>query len=408
MKALKFAGIALAVLVACFFGGLAWIASPRGAPFLKAQIAKAVWEKKQRTLKIDGPLTLRFLPRPGLRVDGAALSEYGSGEEFASIESAQVSFEALPLLSGRLVVDPVAIKGLKAVLVRHPDGTLNIDDLLAPDATPSRPLAIDIAGLGITDMALAWRDEKTGRALVLPTFNLTMSRIQADTGDKHFRVAELHLATPDGSPGNDLDARLELAGVQGDAKSLTIARFSLTLAVSSGTTRFAGTLMSPLAANFGQRTVALEALTGKLNLTHAQLPARSLRLPIAGHLRADWGRRTASGRLATELDAASAVLAFDVRRFSPLALGFDLDIDRLDLDKYLPAQTGGGNADKGATGFPSVAALDMDGRVRIGSLKYAQVEARKVRLAVKTGGGRIAVTPPGKRDKISRRKAAPP
>jgi AsmA protein len=94
-------------------------------------------------------------------------------------------------------------------------------------------------------------------------------------------------------------------------------------------------LDSPVAANVAAQTVALEKLAGSLDLANPQMPMKQLKLPLAGSLRADLAKQSAALELGTQFDE-SKIAPNSVAKFAPLALGFDLDIDQLNVDKYLP------------------------------------------------------------------------
>lgn len=116
---------------------LAIIALVGGAIFLltfnpnsyKQKLADVVYQKYQRTLKIDGEIELSLFPRIGLSVQGLSLSDRNSADTFASLESARFAVALWPLISNRLVVDHVAVTGFKAWIVREEDGSFNFDDL---------------------------------------------------------------------------------------------------------------------------------------------------------------------------------------------------------------------------------------------------------------------------------------
>jgi AsmA protein len=63
---------------------------------------------------------------------------------------------------------------------------------------------------------------------------------------------------------------------------------------------------------------------------------KQLTLPISGKLRSDLARQSAALELGTRFDDSKIALKLNVAKFAPLALGFELDIDQLNVDKYLP------------------------------------------------------------------------
>src|SRR5690606_41684817 len=62
-----------------------------------------------------------------------SLSEPNSTTTFASIDSARFAVAIWPLMSNRLVVDHVAVSGLKGWIVRDEKGNFNFEDLLTQD-----------------------------------------------------------------------------------------------------------------------------------------------------------------------------------------------------------------------------------------------------------------------------------
>lgn len=97
----------------------------------KSKLQDIVYDRYERTLTIDGDIELSLFPRIGLSVQKVSLSDRGSSDLFASMESARLAVAIWPLMFNRLVVDHVAVTGFQAWLVRNPDGRYNFDDLLS-------------------------------------------------------------------------------------------------------------------------------------------------------------------------------------------------------------------------------------------------------------------------------------
>lgn len=110
----------------------------------KNKLQEIVYDRYERTLLIDGDIELSLFPRIGLSVQKVSLSDRGNSDLFASMESARLAVAIWPLMFNRLVVDHVAITGLKAWMVRSPEGDYNFNDLVSGRRT---------AGLPAPDMA---------------------------------------------------------------------------------------------------------------------------------------------------------------------------------------------------------------------------------------------------------------
>ncbi|HNQ58291.1 MAG TPA: AsmA family protein [Candidatus Desulfobacillus denitrificans] len=500
MKAVKIVAFVLGGLVVLLGAVAAFIVATFDANKWKGEISQLVQEKKSRSLKIEGDLSLSLFPSVGVQLGKATLSEHKSEQVFASVDSARVSVRLMPLLSKQVVVDTVELGGVKARLVRFKDGRMNIDDLLAKDEKEP-PARFDIAGVKFANGELAWRDEKAGQEVTLSGLDLTTGRLANAASDKFelsaklagnkprlaaqlaakgeyrydldkksyggakldlrlngdvadlkalelaLNAAALQLAganevavdqlllTAKGKEGGDafelrleapklalaadkasgaavnaalkltgaqraIDAKIALSGVEGKSQSLQAGKLTLELDARQGETTVRGNLASALAANLEKQTVELPAFSGELNVANPQMPMKSVKLPLTGGLRADIDGQTAAVHANTQFDESKIAAKVNVSRFSPLALGFDLDIDKLNVDKYLPpnpAAAGGKEADKPAAekpfDFSALKGLNASGTVKIGQLQVSNVKASNVRLEVKAAGGKLDVAP---------------
>ncbi len=179
-KILKYSLIVTGSMVGVAVAAAAYVAATFDPNDYKDEIVKAVKDSKQRDLRIDGDITLSFFPNIGANLGKVSLSEFKRPEQFAAFESARVSLALMPLLSGKAVVDEVAVSGLQATLVKHKDGTTNIDDLLAKDETKTeqkQQVEFDIAAVSIEKTALTYRDEGTGAQYAVRDLNLHTGRI---------------------------------------------------------------------------------------------------------------------------------------------------------------------------------------------------------------------------------------
>src|SRR5690606_34021209 len=64
----------------------------------KSALQDAMYERFDRTLAIDGDIRLSVIPRLGLEVSGVSLSEPGSKQVFATVDTARVAVAWWPML----------------------------------------------------------------------------------------------------------------------------------------------------------------------------------------------------------------------------------------------------------------------------------------------------------------------
>ena len=219
-KILKYGLLGVGGIVAVTVAGVIYVAATFNPNDYKPQIIKAVKDNKQRNLKLDGDIKLTFFPNIGASLGKISLSEFKSEQEFASIDSAHVSLALLPLFSRQVVVNEVAISGVKAKLVKHKDGKLNIDDLLskdaaqAPDAskpaarsTPATgaPIKFDIASISLDKTALSYRDEASGAQYAVKDLSFKTGRIANGVPGK----IELSVIVQANQPKLDIAAQMK-------------------------------------------------------------------------------------------------------------------------------------------------------------------------------------------------------
>jgi AsmA protein len=466
MKVLRILGMVFVVLVALVAVGLGVLYALFDGEKIKGELTRVVMEQKQRKLEIAGPLELSVWPDVGIRLGRLTLSEPGGKQEFLALDSARVAVAVMPLLSKQVKVQRIEVDGLKATLVKHKDGTLNIADLTAgagdkegsartaPKAgavDTAAPVQIDIAGIRIANAQLTWRDEKTKETTTLSNLDFGSGRVQADGGRQTLAVEALSLAAkgktgadsfelkldvprldiaPDKSTGETLNltaslagsgrklvAKLVLSGVEGNAKALKIGKLALDLDAQAGESALKARIDSPVTADIATQTLALEKLAGSIDLANPQMPMKQLKLPLAGSLRADLAKQSAALDLGTRFDESKIDLKLRVAKFAPLALGFDLEIDTLNVDKYLPPKKAeekvaatpaagkspegkpaaegreAAGAKDGKLDFSALKGHDVNGALRVGSLQVSKLKLAKVNAKIRLAGGRLDVAP---------------
>ena len=203
--------IGLVVLMLVAFVGAAVFLLTFDPNAYKHKIESIVQERYNRTMVIEGDLELSLFPRIGLSVRKISLSEPNSTTTFASIDSARFAVAIWPLMSNRLVVDHVAVSGLKGWIVRDEKGSFNFEDLLAQDPPaleavdprfksdeirPEPTIApesnsvlpqpkktdfkIDIAGLEVQNGAMFYKDKLNNLDMRLNNMTVNTGRVTFD------------------------------------------------------------------------------------------------------------------------------------------------------------------------------------------------------------------------------------
>lgn len=479
MKVIKFVGLALAALLVLVALAAGVIASRFDPAWAKQKLTDALYEQKQRTLRIDGDLAISFYPSVGVKVGKASLSEPRSTEEFARIDNAHVSVRVLPLLSRQLVVDRVEMDGVRARIVRGKDGRFNFDDLLASGREPGKaraappgekPIAFDIAGVRITRSAVLFRDDSSGRTFQLDDLSAKTGRLsQAASGPlelafkvrsaqpqldaafnlagnyrydlarKEYAVEKLALTVQGklegdaldakldaprlasagehasgqaasgilrlADPQKQLDAKLDLSGIEGTTAALNIANVAAQWTLKQGTLVAQGRTAGAAQADLKAQALALPKITGELQLAHPQLPVKQLKMLLDASTRVEWGQSRAAGNLSLRVEDSTVQGKFQVAKFAPLAAGFDLAIDKLDIDRYFPEAAPAAKAaqpapapepgagKEAALDFAFLRGLDLKGALRIGFLKARNLKFNNVAANLTANQGRLDLAP---------------
>ena len=481
-------GVAVAVAV--------YLAATFNPNDYKDYIIQTVKNKKQRTLHLDGDIKLTFFPRIGANLGRLSLSEYKSDQQFASVETARVSLELLPLLSKQVVIDEVAVSGLTANLIKYKDGTTNIDDLLGRDDKPrdsNQPVKFDIASVSIKKTSLNYRDEGTGAQYAVHDLNLKTGRIANgvpgkidlsagvqgnqpkldintqlvttltfDLGRQFYQMADMdlqvngsaldisnlkikaggdasvnlstqeygmnkfelnakgvkvrapfevaldapalsmtkdkfsaeHLKLNANLDSGNIVAAVSLPDLSGNAQSFKVSSLALDLDVQLPDQTFKVKLASPLSGNFEARQFNLSNLTVAVNALFDKLPGKSVSSEMKGSMQVDGTRQTVQANLAGGLLQSQVVAKIGVKGFSSPSIQFDVDVDQFDADLYLPKKTGAkANQPEQPFDLSALRALNLEGSLRIGKLKVANIKSSGVRLDVKAHKGQVNVSP---------------
>lgn len=176
-KNLKYAAYGLAGIIGLLVVVVGVVAATFNPNDYKQQVIDLVQAKKGRTLKLDGDIKLAFWPKIGANLGKVSLSEHNDSAEFAAVDSVKVSLALLPLLKKELIVDTIYIDGARAKIIKHKDGTTNIDDLISKDDKESPTIKFDIDGVNITNTVASYTDEASGAQYSISKFNLKTGHV---------------------------------------------------------------------------------------------------------------------------------------------------------------------------------------------------------------------------------------
>ncbi|GBG13935.1 AsmA protein [Novimethylophilus kurashikiensis] len=116
---------------------------------------------------------------------------------------------------------------------------------------------------------------------------------------------------------------------------------------------------------------------------------------LAATVKAD-GQALSVNPLSLKFDDSQIKGRIGITHFERALYTFDLDIDRVDADRYVPQNTAAKAAENGPAkplDLSALKALNADGSLRIGSLKYGKTQASNIRVDLKADGNKLDVNP---------------
>jgi len=180
----------------------------------------------------------------------------------------------------------------------------------------------------------------------------------------------------------DIQANLKLAGVEGSAKSLAIPK-----------------------------------INADITLAGPDIPQKSVKIPVNGSARADLEKQTAAADLTAKFDESTIQAKLGLAKFTPPAYTFDVNVDRLNLDRYTkqqekkpvstpteegkappakPAPQPAPSAQKSEdtpVDLSALKGLNANGRLQIGALQASGLKLANLKAEVRAANGKLDIAP---------------
>ena len=472
MKLLKWLAIILVALVLVLGIGIGALVYLVDWNDQKERIQGLVKTHTGRDLVIAGDLDPSVFPWAGISIGEISLSNAdGFGDlPFAKMGSADVKVELLPLLRRTVNIRTVELSGLELDLQRNAEGITNWDDLIATTSTRTTTeeeagdaevttevegntatiAALAVGGIDISNATVRWTDAQAGLDAQLSDFDLKTGTIEL--------AKPFSLETNFSVASNSLDLAADIDGsgeVMIDLESQTYSLSGFTLNTDAKGPSFpGGALEASLGANvvaaLGEQSVSVDELTlnalgmalkGQVdvtgldaeptvvgNLASDEFSPREMfeMLGIEAPVTADEAAltRASLGLSFTATPASVAMtdiaIALDDTNLTGTAsvpslegavppLRFDLALDAINLDRYLPPKSEGEAEERAEEGGDAPAAepsdpdapivlptemlqaLDVDGTFTAGELIVSNLSTTDIVIPVKASGGKVGV-----------------
>ena len=424
----------------------------------KPEIVALIKEKTGRSAQIEGDIRLSVFPWIGFGTEKIVLNNKPGFQDrpFITLAHSEIKVKLLPLLSKKIQVNKIALDGLIIDLVKDKQGLNNWDDLVTPSQTSAaaKPAnqttpeskqqtvlaALTVGGIVIKDAQILFDNQQTGEQLAINKLNFNVEKfafnvpvkidLAADVSGKKLNFpGAVKIATAlcvDEKLENleFIDNQVEWLAAQKKSLSsqpleakltapsgvLSISQQSLKLPqlqIQSGDVQVRTDLsvehifdvpslqgtatlkpFNPRPA-FKQWEIALPSMSDSKALTSLglifQFQANPEQIELKG--------------LDFALDDSHGKGTVLVKNFAKPAVVFDIEVDKLNVDHYLPRQ------DKPSLTSPGMAVvastfslpldwlknLDAEGKLALGAMTFNKLILEDVHLTLSSKNGIVKV-----------------
>ncbi|MFH1349701.1 MAG: AsmA family protein [Pseudomonadota bacterium] len=414
MKAIKWVSIIVGGLIVLIILALLLIPMFVDIQKYKPEIEKKVSEAVGRPFTLGGDLQLALFPWAGITLSDLHLGSLPGFEEkdLLSVKSFEVRLKLIPLLSKDVQVKRFIIDGARVVLERNKKGEGNWEGIgkpaagapikapkekrKLPEEEPKEGLSIKALAVGefaITGSAL-WIDHAKEERKEISDVSLRLKDVSLD------RPIQLALSAKlDGKPIS-LEGSLGPIGKEPgkgaiplDLAIKALKQLEMTLKGKiidpTSSQRFELTLQ---VAPFSPRRL-ITALGGQTFPVKTSDPEALNMVALKAKVMGDPKNVSLSDGL-LELDQSKLSFSARAKDFSRPDVAFDLNLDKIDLDRYLPpsGEKKPGEEEKKAeaakteekkkTDYTPLRRLILDGTLRVGELKAKGAKVQDILLKI--------------------------
>ncbi len=415
----KWGAIIVGCLVVVIIAALVLIPMFVDVAKYKPVLESKVTEATGRPFSVGDDLSLSLFPWAGVSFSDLRLGNPAgfTEKDFVKVKSFEIRVKLLPLLSKDIQIKRFVLNEPQIVLVKNKKGLENWAQPKPPakevpeEKTPLTETApggmgIPISALtaenvSINNGSLLWIDHTTDTRKEITDIDLILNDVSLDRPVKLTFSAQL-----DKKP-------LSLEGTVGPlGNGLKEGKIALDLSIKALkqlVLRLKGNLENPVTspgvdldielAEFSPRMLMSE-LGQKFPVATTD-PAAISRLALKVHLKAD-AKKVLLTNGNMELDQSKLKFSAAVAEFSKPNLKFDLDLDQINLDRYMPPKSeqpskektsGPAKPVKKKTDYAPLRRLILDGTLKIAKLTVSKANIEDVVLQIKAKDGVFNLDP---------------
>jgi AsmA protein len=383
-------------------------------PVLESKVVEATG----RSFSVGDDLKLSLFPWAGISFSNLQLGNpTGFAEkEFVNVKSFEVRVKLLPLIGKKVEIKRFVIDEPQIVLVKNKNGRGNWEQpkqqkdtstkTPAPTDSPAGfgglPIsALTVGNFSITNGSALWIDHTTNTRKEVKDISLILKDVSLDRPVQLKFSAEL-----DKNP-------LTLEGTVGPVGSgfeKGVVPLDLSLnALKRLTMKLKGNLENPATTPGVDIDITVEkfsprelvAALGQAFPVETTDPKALNSVALKAHIKADANRASISNGV-MDLDQSQLNFSATAAQFSLPNVKFDLNLNKINLDRYMPPQSdqppaekapAPGQGQKKKTDYTPLRRLILDGLIKIGQLTISKANVQDVYLKIKAKNGVFNLDP---------------
>ncbi len=426
----------------------------------KSEISKIAQQQTGRNVTIAGNISWSFFPWLGFKVHDITMANAPGFNKtpFAHVGTADVSVMVTPLLSGKIEVGKIVLANAQINLIKNAQGQNNWADLLkhsqknsnaskttatkqVSTTTSDRKLQIAISNIDISNAKVSWQDQQTGQAVTISNltinskgFNLGQPfpvtvrlNVNSKKPDLHAELAFSSKVTL--NPNNEIYTLKNLVltnairdkkhptgkfitNLRGNLKvnlktnTVTFANIELTSGGMRITGNLSGTqiMQTPLLkGNFKVYTFNLKSFLNKAGIKLQTIDPQALStVSASGNFQAS-PKFFKLTNLKAMVDNTNITGSLNFNDFTRNALDFNVSMDRINFDRYMPKQQAAKTGSKLpkpsltkttlGNPFAAFAKYNVAGNYAIKQFTYGKMQFSNLKGQLTINNGYIKIAP---------------
>jgi AsmA protein len=416
-KTIKWAAVIVGCLVVVIIAAMLIIPMFIDVQKYKPVIENKVAEATGRPFTVGDDLKLSLFPWAGISFSDLKLgnTEGFPEKEFVNVKSFEVRVKLLPLISKEIEIKRFVVDEPRIVLVKNKKGRGNWEQPKQPQQQTAAPKpdaadapggpgglpinALTVGNFSINNGSALWIDQTTDTRKEVKNINLVLNDVSLDKPVQVNFTAE-HDNKPLAVEGT--------VGPVGSGLQKGVVPLDLSVnALEQLAMKLKGNLENPATTPGVDIDITVEkfsprellAALGQAFPVETTDPKALSSVALKARIKAD-GKRASITNGVLNLDQSQLDFSATASQFSRPNLTFDLNLDKINLDRYLPPKSDSPPATKTPTkdkqkktDYTPLRRLILDGLIKIGQLTISKANVQDVHLKITAKNGVFNLDP---------------